>query len=167
MRVRPAPRAGPRKPNFCHSSFWGSVHGGISTLARGYSHGVTFFQNLDGLLDNFTLFVSQNCRNYLGCLASSNSGSSPSRAAQSFRTLSACVISGSKIRLRYGSRDVEHQTKVNEDPREILRSAVDYPKKVYLLHSEKGFSLNLCVLSRILQLHSTSRSRGGFLVAVA
>ena len=39
------------------------------------------------------------------------------------------MISGSKVRLCYGSRDADHQTKVNEDPREIFRSAVDYPER--------------------------------------
>ena len=34
-------------------------------LARGYSHGVISFHNLDGLLDSFIFFVSQNYLNYL------------------------------------------------------------------------------------------------------
>ena len=34
-------------------------------LARGYLPGVTSFQNLDGLLDSFNFFVSQNYQNYL------------------------------------------------------------------------------------------------------
>ena len=40
----------------------GSIYGGISALARGYSHGVTFFQNLAGLQRNFTFFVSPRYR---------------------------------------------------------------------------------------------------------
>ena len=62
VRVRSAPRAGPRKGNFRHSVYWGSIYGGIGALARGYSHGVTLFQNFDGLLDSFTFFVSQSYR---------------------------------------------------------------------------------------------------------
>ena len=50
-------------------------------LARGYSHGVTLFQNLDGLLDSFTFFVSQNLSKLPGCLASYNNGTGASRVA--------------------------------------------------------------------------------------
>ena len=35
-----------------------SIYDGLSVLARGYSHGVTLFENLAGLLDSFTFFVS-------------------------------------------------------------------------------------------------------------
>ena len=55
---------GLEKPTFQNAN-WGSTCGGISALARGYSHGVALFQNLDGLLDSFTFFVSQNRRSYL------------------------------------------------------------------------------------------------------
>ena len=40
----------------------GSIYGGLSALARGYSHGVTLFQHLAGLLDSFTFFVSPRYR---------------------------------------------------------------------------------------------------------
>ena len=43
-----------------HSAYRRSTFGGISALALGYSHGVASFQNLDGLQDSFTFFVSQN-----------------------------------------------------------------------------------------------------------
>ena len=60
-----SPSARPRKANFRQSAYWGAIHGCISALARGYSHGVTSLQNLDGLLDSLFFFVSSNYRNYL------------------------------------------------------------------------------------------------------
>ena len=51
--------------NFRYSAYWDAIYGGISALARGYSHGVTSFQNLYGLLDSFAFFVSHKYRNYL------------------------------------------------------------------------------------------------------
>ena len=80
MRVQPAPCAWPRKINFCHSAYWSSIYGGISALARGCSHGVPLFQNLDGLLDNL-LSLFHKLSKLPGCLASPNSGASASRAA--------------------------------------------------------------------------------------
>ena len=74
------------------------------------------------------------------------------------------MISGSKIRLRYGSEDVERKTKFNEDPREILRSAVDYLKRRTYCISGKGFSLILYTPSSILQFRVTPRPRGASLV---
>ena len=53
---------GLQNPNVCHSSCWGLIYGGISALARGFSHSVTLFESLNGLLDSFTFFVSQNYR---------------------------------------------------------------------------------------------------------
>ena len=57
MRVQPVPRARTRKANYRHSAYCGSIYGGIRALAQGYSHDVTQFNNLDGLLDGFTFVV--------------------------------------------------------------------------------------------------------------
>ena len=64
VRERPVPRIRPIA-NFRQSAYWGSICGDIRALVRGYLHGVTSFQNLDGLLDSFAFFA-QNYRNYLG-----------------------------------------------------------------------------------------------------
>ena len=65
---------------FRHRAYRGSIYGGISTLARGYSHGVTSFQNLDELLDSFVFCFTKSSK-LPGYLASSSSGTIESRAA--------------------------------------------------------------------------------------
>ena len=107
-----------------------SIYGGLTALVRGYVPGVILFQTLAGLLGivyfvspRYRLTVELLCQGLLkvsGPCARERSAGPKSAFATDVRT--------------------SNVKQVNEDPREIPRSAVDYPNGVLIKYPGRGFS---------------------------